>query len=118
MSDDDNIVELKIKARSETEEPMLKVVGGLGDKSCDHRSYWDGARFVDVTYRIREGETEVECGRCGTRIDPMFVLKQLASKESGWFRARERYQDEMRRLSERSKTKCDHCGRMTRISGR
>ncbi len=38
--------------------------------------------------------------------------------ESQWMRTRAAHQDEMRRLRERSRTKCDHCGKITRISSR
>lgn len=57
----------------------------------------------------------VTCKRCGERLNPMFVLHRLAMEETRWHRARETYQDEMRRLEERSRTRCDHCGKMTRI---
>lgn len=48
----------------------------------------------------------------------MFVLKMLMQAESRWNQTRESYQEEMKRLRERSRTKCQHCGQMTRISGR
>jgi hypothetical protein len=40
----------------------------------------------------------------------------LAGEETKWHESFKRYQAEMRRLSERSRTKCQHCGQMTRIS--
>ncbi len=46
----------------------------------------------------------------------MFVLRRLASEETSWKRHREVYIDEMKRLKERSRTKCYHCGKMTEIS--
>ena len=46
----------------------------------------------------------------------MFVLESLMHQESRWMRTREAYQEEMKRLDERSRTKCQHCGQMTRIS--
>lgn len=119
MSDDDKVSRLPVrfKAPPEGEPPFLKVVDRWGGDGCDHRSYYvEGRGFVPVTYYLREGETEVECGCCHTRIDPMFVLRIMATEETQWSRARERYIDEMRRLHERSRTKCEHCGAMTRIS--
>lgn len=117
MSDDDKIKTLPIRFKEPPGEsdPMLKIVNSFG-KGCDHRHLWKGGRMVSVTYSIREGETEVECGNCGTRLDPMFVLRRLAIEETKFEQNRQRYQDEMRRLSERQRTKCDHCGKMTRIS--
>lgn len=115
--DDDNIVHLKqkIDRNDAADAPILKVIDGFRSE-CNHKSIYKDGRFVDVTYQIREGETEVECGNCETKLDPMWVLRQLANKESSWNRSRQRYNDEMKRLAERSRTKCDNCGKMTRIS--
>ncbi len=121
MSDDDKVKPIPVKfkkAPDSDDPPFLTVVSKWGDDkgSCDHRSYYADGRMVPVTYGLREGETEIECGRCHTRLDPMFVLRRLASEETSWKRHREVYIDEMKRLKERSRTKCYHCGKMTEIS--
>jgi hypothetical protein len=122
MTDDDNIKKLPVKFKKPPgdEPPFLSIVNRWGDKDgCDHRSYYvEGRGFVNVTYQIREGETEIECGRCHTRVDPMFVLKIMASEETSWSLQRARYIDEMKRLRERSRTKCMKCGYLTEISHR
>ncbi|UGY13774.1 hypothetical protein HAP48_0035160 [Bradyrhizobium septentrionale] len=115
---DDNITPLPVRFKQppSDDEPMLKVVSwGAG---CNHRYDVRDGRTVHASYQIREGETEVECSLCKTRLDPMFVLRALASEETQWLRARQRYIDEMRRLRERSRTKCFNCGKMTEISRR
>jgi hypothetical protein len=56
------------------------------------------------------------CKGCGEEVSPMFVLEQLMNQESQWMRTRAAYQDEMKRLDERSRTKCQHCEKFTRIS--
>ncbi|HMF66121.1 MAG TPA: hypothetical protein VK602_00755 [Phyllobacterium sp.] len=114
---DDKITTLPIAFKSpQPEEKMLKVVRGSG---CDHRWTWKDGTMRCVTYVLsNEGETEVECGACGTRLDPMFVLRRLAHEETKWHDTRQRYNDEMKRLDERTRTKCDNCGKMTRISRR
>lgn len=76
--------------------------------TCSHHS---GPFLIDDTL------AEVTCGRCKQKLNPMFVLKQLMYSESRWHASFARYQGEMKRLSERSKTKCEHCKKMTRISG-
>lgn len=117
--DDDKIRRLGVRFKPPREEggPVLKVVGAFGpDTGCNHRRVLRNGKFVSVQYLIRPGETEVECGSCGTKLDPMWVLKVLAGEESEWLRVRSLYQDEMKRLNERKRTKCDHCGKMTRIS--
>lgn len=115
---DDNVTKLPIKFRKHPgdDEPMLKVVHSFAN-SCNHRSTYIDGKHHHATYLIREGETEVECSLCGTRLDPMWVLRILATEETVWTKYRERYQEEMKRLNERSRTKCQHCGEMTRISG-
>jgi ribosomal protein S27E len=100
-----DIIPFPGKKRPPDEGRMLEVV-----------HYDGGCAHLNTTFRFREGETEVTCGACGTKLDPMFVLKQLATEESRWFNNRDRYQDEMKRIEERSKTECEHCGKMTRIS--
>jgi hypothetical protein len=57
-----------------------------------------------------------KCLACGGEVSPIFVLRQLMLEESQWMRTRAAYQDEMQRLKERSRTKCQHCGQITRIS--
>lgn len=113
---DDNITKLPIKFKDppKADDPILKIVQYGG--GCNHRWTVNGSKTVHASYTIREGETEVECTLCGTKLDPMFVLKVLATEETKWQNSRQRYHDEMKRLSERTRTKCDHCGNMTRIS--
>lgn len=102
--------------------PILHVVGRFDSRDgCNHMHYHgqtaDGRYTIrQVQYRFREGETDVECGQCSTRLDPMWVLQQLAARESEYNRRRAVAQDEMERLSGRSRTRCEKCGHMTRIS--
>lgn len=77
----------------------------VGKKTCCHR------RFI-----VDETAEKVECADCGEKLNPIWVINYLAGKESQWRYNGEKYREEMQRLSERSKTKCEHCGHMTRIS--
>ena len=45
------------------------------------------------------------CNDCKEEVSPMFVLERLMHQESRWMQSREQYQDEMKRLSRRSKTR-------------
>lgn len=56
------------------------------------------------------------CKRCGEKVGAMYVLEQLMKQESRWMQILATYQEDMKRLAERSRTKCDHCGKMTGIS--
>lgn len=57
-----------------------------------------------------------KCLKCGEKVGAMHVLELLMNQESRWMQTRAQYQDEMKRLAERSKTKCRKCGQMTEIS--
>lgn len=69
-------------------------------------------------YIVDEGLAEVECGDCGAKLNPMWVLCRLATEDRRYHEAAKRYHEEMKRLRERTRTKCEHCGRMTCISRR
>lgn len=121
MDDEAKVTRLGVnfKAPPDPDGPTLKIVDRYSRDACNHQTYFaTGGVMRDVQYLIREGETEVECGNCGTRLEPMFVLRRLARKEADWHRTREAYQEEMARLKERQRTTCQHCGKMTRISRR
>lgn len=115
--DDDKVRKLGVKFKNPPgdDEPELKLVLGMQGQ-CNHLWRIEGARTRHAQYLLRDGETEVECGFCGTRLDPMFVLQKLAREESQWSRHRQQYLDELKRLNERKRTKCEHCNRMTTIS--
>lgn len=83
---------------------VLQLVAGM---RCWHRRF-----IVDDTLDT------VECRDCGEKLNPMYALKQLAQNENKYHEYHARYHDEQQRLAERSKTKCTHCGQMTRISNK
>lgn len=118
---DDNITKLpiKFKAPPSDDGPMLQIVETrFGAGECNHATQYVNGKMVSARYLIREGETEVECSLCATKLDPMFVLRKLAHEETKWERSRKTYHEEMARLKERKATKCEHCSKMTRISRR
>lgn len=95
---------LPVKPRDNSTERVLTRVWGA---KCFHR------RFL-----IDDKLQQVECGDCGEKLNPMFALEQLCRNEDRYHELHARYHDELRRLAERSRTKCEHCGQMTRISGK
>ncbi len=106
MPDDDNITDLGVRFKDPvSDEKMLNIVSRRN--GC-----------FDHSYVIDAEAEEVTCSKCDKTFNPMSVLMDLAQKESRWMRNMEQYNDEMKRLSERSRTKCDNCGQMTRISKR
>ena len=103
-----DVVKLPVKrAEPPTGERMLQPVPYIG--RCTH---WNTSFEVDVD------AGDCKCLGCGERVTAIFVLEKLMQEESRWMRTRAAYQDEMKRLKERERTKCQHCGEMTRISQR
>jgi hypothetical protein len=103
----ENILQLPVTPKQPLDEARFLVP--VPNDACRH---FDGPFEVDI-----DGG-RCKCKRCGGEVSPMFVLQQLMHAESRWMRTRASYADEMRRLHERSHTKCRHCGKMTRISHR
>ena len=103
--DGTNILKLPVKPKEPNDERFLVAVP---TGACCH---FRGPFEIDVD------AGKCKCTQCGTEVSPMFVLESLMHQESRWMRTRAAYQEEMKRLDERSRTKCQHCGQMTRISG-
>lgn len=103
---DDKITTLPVKQRPDKGHLMLVPPT---ENTCNH---WPSQFEVDAN------AAKCRCKKCGAEVSAMFVLERLMLDESRWNQTREAYQDEMKRLKERSRTKCDHCGKMTRVSNR
>ena len=73
---------------------------------------------LDGPFEVDEKGGKCKCLTCGGEVSPIFVLTRLMKQESRWMRTRLAYMDEMKRLHERERTKCQHCGKQTRISQR
>ena len=102
-----DITKLPVRNKRENAEGLSLVPPP--PQKCQH---------LDGPFEVDEKGGRCKCLDCGEDVSPIFVLVQLMKKESRWRRTRERYEDEMKRLAERSKTKCEHCGKITRISRR
>jgi hypothetical protein len=106
---DDNIAKLPVKFRHPVpEDRSLVRPWEIGrPEECGHLFC---AYVVDAT------KNTVECGRCGADLNPMWVLSQLCNRDAQFHESARRYREETKRLAERSRTKCEWCDRMTRIS--
>lgn len=101
---DETIVNLPVKFRDNDIERVVTVVRAPYH-ACQHE------RFT-----VDDKLAQVVCRDCGVKLDPMQALVLIAHGETRYHELHARYQDEMKRLGERSKTKCQHCGKMTRVS--
>jgi ribosomal protein S27E len=107
MDDDNNVKRLPVRFKDPTPPDrslMFPYEVGKHDKCYHEKFIVDGAK------------AKVECGTCGEQLDPMWVLVHLCAHDQRFAQSHARYAEEMKRLSERSRTKCYHCGQMTRIS--
>ena len=108
---DDNITKLPVKFKNPL--PEERTVVGLWEvgkgASCSH---------TFTTYVVDDALAEVECGKCGAKLNPMWVLCRLAVDDRRMEASQKRYEEGLRRLGSRSRTKCLHCGKMTPISHR
>lgn len=104
---DEKIVSIPVKHRDSVGEQVLELVPEWRLSKCRH-----------TRFEVDRALAQVTCKDCGEKLDPMFALVQLAHGETKYHDLHARYQDEMGRLSNRAKTKCEHCSRMTRISNR
>lgn len=89
------------------EQSTVLRKAGTFQRKCRHNAY-----IVD------DQMAEVECGLCGAKLNPIWVLTQLCNKQS---RAAEEFKN-FKELAEKAKQKnlckCEKCGEFTRIQRR
>lgn len=103
--DKSNVTQFPLKPKPRPEDDPERFLV-LEEGVCQHNG----------GFSLNEKEDQVICKKCGTRLNPMHVLKLLAREETKWHQTRALYRDEMKRLGERSRTTCEHCNRVTKIS--
>lgn len=103
----DNVTQFPIQPKKPA-GVTLKILDRWGAEGCKHEPKGN-------TYLVDQAEGTVECGRCKKKLDPMWVMLQLSNQESHWYLNWERYAKERRKYEERSRTTCEHCGKMTKI---
>lgn len=103
IPEDERVVKIGVKfKKQDPDDKMLSLVPRY--TGCINHSY-----IIDAEAK------EVTCSKCTKTFDPMSVLVDLARHESRWFEHKRQYVQEMKRLDEKSRTKCQHCGKMTRL---
>lgn len=70
---------------------------------------------------IDESKWLIECGDCGAQIDPIWHFMRMANKQNTLTYKidilRRKWIDIIAKLKTRTRTKCEHCGKMTNIKG-
>lgn len=102
---DKDISKLPVKNKREGTKELFLV-----------RRPYERCKHYDGPFELDEDAGKVHCLECQEEVSPIFVLKRLMQLESRWMRSHNQYHDEQSRLAKRSRTTCDHCGKMTKIS--
>lgn len=71
-------------------------------------------RHLNIT--IDEDLFEVKCDDCGEKINPVSMLARFCNEQSMWEREGQQVKTLLAKLDERTRCKCQHCGRITRIT--
>lgn len=77
-----------------------------------------GRKCLHRHVTIYTRETEVLCSDCGVRVNAVDYLSLIVSEWAQFERAQEDYEEAKHEYEDRSRTKCEHCGKMTDISYR
>lgn len=104
MSDDIPVLHPKPKRRRPKRDESL-VLHSVRDYSCKH------PHFV-----LDEAKSEVECGVCKEKLNPIWVLKEMASHDSFIASRRDKLREEVKKLQDRTKYKCGSCGKMNDLT--
>jgi ribosomal protein S14 len=106
---DDKITRLSVGFKHNDNDKELQV------KEPPLRN-WDGRPCAHLGFYVDPSKDTVECRDCGEKLNPIWVLTRIANDEGRYVANHKRYQDEMKRLKNRRRTKCRKCGEMTSIS--
>lgn len=74
------------------------------ERKCQH------TKFI-----VDEAENLIECGICGEKLNPVWVVAQLAANEHRAIRHLEEIQEVTKKAIAKTKCKCMHCHKMTDI---
>ena len=94
----------------------MKVINGDNLYSLEGVRH-DPCKCSHKRTTVYEERALVECRDCGAQLDPIWVLTCLAREETRFERKRDDYIKEKEALDKRVRTKCQHCGKITRIRG-
>ena len=82
------------------------------DKIIDFKK-WPTCRHSN--FLVDSSLQEVECGKCGAKLNPMYVIERMANKESMSRNAIEELSAIVEKTKDKLRCKCQHCHKMTRI---
>jgi DNA-directed RNA polymerase subunit RPC12/RpoP len=107
-ADGTNITKLPVafRDRMPDERTLVQMHEVPGAARCNH---------LFAQYLVDPAAAEVECQRCGEKLNPMWVLHQLATSDRRMSESQAAAKAMRERLEEKRRAKCQHCGRLTRV---
>jgi len=86
----------------------------------EKRKKFDKAGCKHLTIIVTKEFSNVECKDCGVELNPIWVLLRLAENEKSLVQKLNQkaklFDNISKKLSEKRKTKCKHCGKFTDIN--
>jgi ribosomal protein S27E len=67
-------------------------------------------------YIVGHGLAYVECGLCGEKLEPMWVLGQMCSSQNRLVMHLDELVKDAEKAKGKNRCKCEKCGQMTRIT--
>lgn len=77
------------------------------------KKQYAGCQHINVL--VDEDLAFIECSECGEKLDPIKYLAGLAKEERSIEYNINSLQKQEAKIKNRLRTKCNHCGKMTRI---
>lgn len=74
-----------------------------------------GIKCIHGKYIVTHGSYYVECGICGEKLNPFYVIEDLARSESKLRWEFEKLDERVEKTKDKMRCKCQHCGKMTKI---
>ncbi|GAF68940.1 unnamed protein product [marine sediment metagenome] len=79
-----------------------------------NRRKYDDCKHLSVL--VDEEWGYIECTKCGKHLDPIKLLHKIAVKQNGLNFGITSLKETIKKLENRLRTKCQHCGKMTKIN--
>ena len=94
-----------------SEKPKTVITLKEARRRYDYEHCQHHELIVDEQYAL------LECGTCKAQLNPIDVLARFAREEVRLYQRVDEVNALLHRLAQRKQTTCQHCGKITKISG-
>jgi len=77
---------------------------------------WKPLKCKHQQILIYEDLSQVECGKCGEKLNPIWILSRWAKEETLLARRIKEINEVQAKLDAKIRTKCEHCGKFTKVN--